>query len=331
MAGVPLIVIGASLGGLDALAIVLREVSPSLPAAILAVIHIGPGESKLPQYFTGRSALPVAYGRDREPIVASRAYLAPPDRHLMVEDGRVHLSTGPKENHTRPAVDPLFRSAAEAAGPLVIGVILTGYLTDGTAGLWEVKRRGGTAIVQDPDEAQVRSMPESALRHVSVDYRLKLRDIGRLLNRLAEEAAAKALEIAPRQGEPIMGYTEGQPIALTCPDCGGAMRKEAKGSYTQFHCHIGHTFGALEFVQAQFEVLDTSLQTSIRLLNERREMCLESAEEARLGNREGEARQWEAAAEEAGARFRELERLLETRWRRPELTMAPEKNGSENE
>jgi two-component system, chemotaxis family, protein-glutamate methylesterase/glutaminase len=319
MADVPLIVVGASLGGLSAIAAVLKELSPGFPAAILAVIHIGEQNAELPRYFMSKSPLPVAYGRDKEKIAAGRVYFAPSDRHLMVEDGRLFLSQGPKENHTRPAIDPLFRSAAEAYGPLVTGVILTGHLTDGTAGLWEVKRRGGTTVVQDPSEAEAPSMPTSARRHVAVDYCLKLKDIGKVLNRLADDAVVKALHVGPHHGEPIMGYTAAQPVALTCPDCGGALRKEAKGSYTQYRCHIGHIYGELELAQAQFDVLDASLQQSIRLLNERKRMCLDAAEAARLGNHEQEAKLWDNAAQEARARFEQIERLLEIEWTRPEL------------
>ena len=326
MVDVPLIVIGASVGGLTAMASVLREVSPTFPGAILAVIHIGDQDAQLPRYFHRRSPLFVDYAQDQQKIAPGRVYVAPPDRHLIVENGHVLLSAGPKENHTRPAIDPLFRSAAENYGPLVSGIILTGHLSDGTAGLWEVKRRGGTTIVQNPDEAEVPSMPKSALRHVAVDYCLNLTDIGKLVNRLAEEAVTKALQFVAHHGEPIMGYTAGQPVALTCPDCGGALRQETKGSYTQYRCHIGHTYGALELAQAQFEVLDTSLQQSIRLLNERKKMCLDAAEEARLAERGDEANLWEAAAEEAARRFQELEPLVEASWRRPELTISTARN-----
>ena len=319
MVDVPLVVIGASLGGLSALASVLKELSPNIPAAVLAVIHIGETDAQLPRYFASRSPLPVAYGQDKERIVAGRLYLAPNDRHLMVEDGRLLLSQGPKENHTRPAIDPLFRSAAEVYGPLVTGVILTGHLTDGTAGLWEVKRRGGTTIVQDPAEAEVPSMPKSALRHVEIDHCLKLKDIGKLLNRLAEAAVTKALQFASHHGEPVMGYTAGQPVALTCPDCGGALRKEAKGSYTQYRCHIGHVYGELELAQAHFDILDTSLQQSLRLLNERRNLCLDAAEAARRSGHAQEAKQWEQAAQEASARFEHAEQLLRADWTRAEL------------
>ena len=144
MENFPVIVIGASSGGLDALRTLLAGLSPDLPAAVLAVIHIGSFEAQLPKFFD-RSALPVKYAREGERIEPGKVYMAPPDRHLIVSPGQMHLSHGPRENFSRPAIDPLFRSAAQAYGPLAIGVILTGNLSDGTAGLWELKRRGGTS------------------------------------------------------------------------------------------------------------------------------------------------------------------------------------------
>jgi two-component system chemotaxis response regulator CheB len=223
-----MIVVGASAGGLESLAAVLKDLSPEFPAAILGVIHIGAHEVNLPNYFAACSALPVGYAKDGEPIAAGKVSLAPPDRHLIVEQGYLHLGRGPKENHTRPAIDPLFRSAAENYGPLVIGAVLTGFLTDGTAGLWEVKRRGGIAIVQDPDEAEVPSMPLSALRYVKVDHCVGIAEFGPLLNRLAVEAVKTASQVVlmAAAGEGVtMDYTYETPAALTCPDCGGALGK----------------------------------------------------------------------------------------------------------
>ncbi len=270
----------------------------------------------MPDYFGADSALPVGYPRDGEPIAAARVFLAPPDRHLIVEQGHLHLGRGPKENHTRPAIDPLFRSAAESYGPLVVGAILTGFLTDGTAGLWEVKRRGGIAVVQDPDEAEVPSMPLSALRHVKVDHCVPIAKFGPLLNRLAAEAVKTASQVAllsaGGQGA-AMDYTDETPVGLTCPDCGGALRKTTVGSYTQFRCHIGHSFGTREMAQGQFDLLAGTLEQALRLLNERKELCREVAKET------GSAQAWNAAALQSELRFKELTRLLEDDWTRPEM------------
>jgi two-component system, chemotaxis family, protein-glutamate methylesterase/glutaminase len=317
-APLPLIVIGASAGGLDALAAVLDEVSPEIPAAILVVIHIGASEVQLPRFFEQRSPIPVRYAKEGERVKAATVFLAPPDWHLLVAEDHMHLAHGPKENHTRPAIDPLFRSAAAAGGPLVTGVILTGNLTDGTAGLWEIKRRGGTTIVQDPEEAAVPSMPRSALNHVDIDHCLKLRDIGRILNRLTANVVGKAAQAASAHGESNMIYTADKPLSMTCPDCGGSVREVNKGTYTQFQCHIGHTFGMLELACEQFELLESSLGASTRLLNERRDLCRKAAGSARAAHREQEARIWDAAAEEAEGRFTELAKFLERDWQRPE-------------
>jgi two-component system chemotaxis response regulator CheB len=263
----------------------------------------------------------VSYAQDHAPIEPGKVYFAPPDRHLIVEEGRLRLGRGPRENHARPAIDTLFRSAAEVYGALVTGVVLTGYLTDGTAGLWEVKRRGGIAIVQDPEEAEVPSMPESARRHVAVDYCLKLREIGQVLNTLAAEAVKKAPQLASPGGGSDMDYTADTPVAMTCATCGGALRKVTKGTYTQFRCHIGHTFGTPELAQEQLELLRSALETSARLLNERVKFFRATASETGLSKQESTA--WEAAAEESEARFDELTKLLTAAWKRPELTVSP--------
>jgi two-component system, chemotaxis family, protein-glutamate methylesterase/glutaminase len=319
MENFPIIVIGASSGGLDALRGLLAGLSPQLPAAVLAVIHIGAFEAQLPDFFRGRSGLPVHYGRDGEPIMPGNLYLAPPDRHLVVTPGQMHLSHGPRENFSRPAVDPLFRSAAQAYGPLAIGVILTGNLSDGTAGLWELKQRGGIAIVQDPEEAESPSMPRSALQHVEVDYRLPLEDIAGLIERLAVEVAAKSPQpLSSREGSD-MSYSTEEPVGLTCPDCGGAVRKTKTGSYLQFRCHIGHVFGDKEMALGQFGALEKLLESSLRLLKERIKLCQELAGAERTAKQEQAARAWEAARQQSEARLSALTGLLEQEWVRPEL------------
>ena len=169
--------IGASVGGVEAIGFLAAALPADFAAALLVVLHIGAHKSMLPQILSQKGPLPACHPRDGDPIRPGRIYVAPPDHHLLVEPGRVRLVRGPRENWARPAVDPLFRSAARAYGSGVVGVILTGGLTDGTAGLFEVKRHGGLAVVQDPDDAVSPSMPQSALRHVAVDHCLPLVDI----------------------------------------------------------------------------------------------------------------------------------------------------------
>ena len=189
------IVIGASSGGIEALRRLLGEMPPDLPAAVFVVVHL-PGEapSVLARILDRAGPLKAVNPEDGEEVRAGRVYVARPDRHLLIEDGRVRLTHGPKENRHRPAVDALFRTAAVARGPRVVGVVLSGAMDDGTAGLLAVKRRGGVAVVQDPGEALFSGMPESALRYVDVDYCLPLGEMAPLLSRLSGETV-------PQEGE----------------------------------------------------------------------------------------------------------------------------------
>jgi two-component system chemotaxis response regulator CheB len=188
MAGHDIIVVGASAGGVHALVTLVGSFPQKLPAAIFVVLHI-PAESPslLPDILSRAGPLEAVEAVDCMDIEHRCIYVVPPDHHLLIERGHVRVVRGPKENRHRPAVDPLFRSAAQVYGPRVVGVILTGALDDGTAGLLAVKRRGGIAVVQDPDEALYSSMPLSALTNVEVDYRLPLSSIGPLLVHLANE------------------------------------------------------------------------------------------------------------------------------------------------
>ncbi len=185
--GHDIIVIGASAGGVEALMKVVRTLPGDIPASLFLVLHL-PAESSsvLPTILSRVSALPAIHPEDYSPIVPGTIYVARPDYHLMLEHGIVRVTHGPKENRHRPAIDPLFRSAALAYGPRVIGVILTGALDDGTAGLLAIKCSGGIAIVQDPQEALYASMPRSALLHVQVDYVLDLDAIGPKLIQLVK-------------------------------------------------------------------------------------------------------------------------------------------------
>ena len=190
MAGHDIIVVGASAGGVEALQTLVRGLPADVPAAMFVVLHMSAdAPSMLPQILNRAGPLPVAAAVDNEPIAPGRVYVAVPDHHLLIERGRVCLVRGPKENRSRPAVDPLFRSAARAYGSRVIGVVLTGALDDGTSGLQAVKGRGGLAVVQDPAEALYTGMPRSAMEHVAVDYCMPLAEIPALLARLAVEPA----------------------------------------------------------------------------------------------------------------------------------------------
>ncbi|OBV41387.1 chemotaxis protein CheB [Janthinobacterium psychrotolerans] len=194
----PLIAIGASAGGMEALSTIFAALPADFPAAILVVTHVGARKSLLPALLAKTSALPVRHAQDREPIRPGRILLAPPDLHMLVSitagQPMVELTRGPRENHTRPAIDPLFRSAAAALGPQVVGVILSGYLDDGTAGLQAIKACGGMALVQEPEDAVAPSMPDSALRNVAVDRRLPAAGIAPALLALVKDMAASVAD-----------------------------------------------------------------------------------------------------------------------------------------
>lgn len=210
MPGHDIIVIGASAGGVQALKTLVGSLPRKLPASIFVVLHI-PAESPslLPEILSRAGPLEAVQAVDGIEIEHRCIYIAPPDHHLLIEHGHVRVVRGPKENRHRPAVDPLFRSAAQIYGTRVVGVILTGGLDDGTAGLLAVKRRGGIAVVQDPDEALYPGMPSSALANVEVDYRLPLSSIGPLLVRLASEQVEEhGHGLAARQFEEKVQETE---------------------------------------------------------------------------------------------------------------------------
>jgi two-component system chemotaxis response regulator CheB len=226
--------------------------------------------------------LPASNGCQGEAIRPGHIYVAPPDHHLLLEStGHVWLSRGPKENRFRPAVDPLFRSAAYAFGPRVVGVVLTGFLDDGTAGLWAIKECGGTAVVQNPEEALAPAMPRSALQHVPIDHCAILKDMAALLVQLArtsvkQEGAPpmpKRLEtevkIAKENNALEAGITQrGEPSLYACPECHGVLLQLKEGSNVRFRCHTGHAY-SLEALLAEFtERTEETLWNAIRSMEE---------------------------------------------------------------
>ena len=203
MAARDIIVVGASAGGVNALATLAEGLPPDLPASVLVALHLAPGvTSILPEILARAGRLPAVHPKDGEAYEKGKIYVAPPDHHLLVREGHLRLTRGARENLHRPAIDPLFRSAALAHGPRVIGVVLTGSLDDGTAGLSAVKRCGGTAVVQDPSDASHPSMPAAALKNVAVDHSVPLSEMAALLARLAGGAVEDTTARAPgvRQG-----------------------------------------------------------------------------------------------------------------------------------
>jgi len=278
-----IIVIGTSTGGIEALKVLVGRLPPDLNASIFIVLHMGPdGLGLLPEILERSGPLPASNARQGEAIQLGRICVAPPDHHLLLEStGHVRLSRGPKENRFRPAVDPLFRSAAYAFGPRVVGVVLTGFLDDGTAGLWAIKERGGTAVVQNPEEALAPSMPRSALQHVPVDHCVSLEDVAPLLVQLARTPVMQkgALPVPKRLETEVKIAKEnnaleagiiqwGEPSLYACPECHGVLLELKEGSNVRFRCHTGHAY-SLEVLMAEFtERTEETLWNAIRSMEE---------------------------------------------------------------
>ena len=279
----PLVVVGASFGGVEALLTLVKGLPKDFPAFIAVVQHVGTQPSILPQLLTRAGPLPAVHPRDGEPLRLGTIYVAPPDHHLLVTPDAVRLSRGPRENHSRPAIDPLFRTAALHWRTRAIGVVLTGELDDGTAGLAAIKDCGGCAVVQDPQEAIAPSMPASALANVEVDHCVLLKAIPPLLARLVapppsarptEPPEALLREQSIFEGVESMENLRaiGKPTQLTCPDCGGTLSELQGGRPLRYRCHTGHAYTAKSLESAQAERTDHALQGSLRALKEREQL-----------------------------------------------------------
>jgi two-component system chemotaxis response regulator CheB len=257
--GHDIIVIGASAGGVRALETLVGGLPSDLQAAVFIVLHIGPRADDLLASILGRAGrLRCASAVDGERIPFGEVRVAPPDYHLMLEYERVVVVRGPKENRSRPAIDTLFRSAARAYGNRVIGVVLTGKLDDGTAGLWAVKRGGGIAVVQDPADAEFPDMPKNARDGVDVDHSVPLKDIADLLTSLTAIPAIG--------GEPIVDEDHEVPgVVYVCPDCNGPLREIKIGNekLVRFRCLVGHAFSMMSLLEGHAEATESALWSAV--------------------------------------------------------------------
>ena len=324
------IVVGGSAGAVEPLMVLVGNLPRELAAAVCIVLHLGNRQSMLPELFRQVGPLPAGWAADGDPLQPGHIYVAPPDHHLLVTPGHVRLSRGPRENRTRPAVDPLFRSAAEAYGPAVVGVILSGMLGDGAAGFSAIKRQGGTTVVQDPEDAQYPSMPLTALANVTVDHRLPADAMADLLTRLVESRTPMAATPVPvRHAQPNAtskgtemdgDYQLGEPSALTCPECGGALKESRMDSLPYYTCHIGHRFAGPEMDAAQFQMMEQALEIALRALNERAALCRRMAAAAEQKGQSLSAQRWEATGQEVTTRAEVLQRFLLQDWPHPSST-----------
>jgi two-component system chemotaxis response regulator CheB len=287
-----IVVIGASAGGVEAVASLVEALPRDLAAAVFVVIHFPPhAVSVLPRILTRRGGMTAVHPADGAPIELGCVYVAPPDRHLLVEHGFVRLVRGPRENAARPAVDPLFRSAARAYGARVIGVVLTGNLDDGSSGLMAVRSAGGLTIVQDPADALYGGMPTSALRHVKADHVAPLGEIAALLaRRVGEPVQQKEGGPAARRQGTEVAISEmdraalesdraGAPSGYACPECNGVLWETDQGGMPRFRCRVGHAYSMETLLAEQGSAMDAALWAAYRALEER------AALTARMGAR----------------------------------------------
>lgn len=313
MSGHDVIVVGASAGGVEALITLVSTLPADLPAAIFLVLHIpAQSPSLLPDILNRAGPLHSLHPADGEAIHSGHIYVAPPDHHLLVEEGVVRVMRGPKENRHRPAIDPLFRSAARTYGTRVVGVVLTGSMDDGTAGLLAIKRRGGVAVVQDPQDALFASMPQSAIAHVEIDHVVPLSSIGPLLVKLSREPAAAQGSYPISQDMEMetklvaMDTNEGQerehvgtPSVFSCPECGGVLWEVHDGNLLRFRCRVGHAYSVDSILAGQTEAVEQALWTALKALEESASFSHRLANDARKGGKGWLEKRFAEKAQEA--------------------------------
>lgn len=313
------VVIGGSAGAIESLAGFLRRLPRELAAPVLVVLHVGRGGvSLLPAILDRVGELHAVNPSEGESLADGVVYVAPRGKHMLIEGHRVRLTEGPAEHGLRPAIDPLFRSAARTCGPSAVGVILSGMLDDGTAGLGEIRARGGLTLVQAPDEAAFPSMPESAIANVEVDYVLPVAELGEIVAELVSsgfERPAAAVHGEPAASDAptdVLGGAEtpGMRTDITCPRCGGVLWEDVQGRFTIYRCLAGHIYSADSLLAIQGEGLDEAIWRPIRMLHERGALLRRLAARATSERRLRSADYFSEQAEEALRRAAELRGAL---------------------
>jgi two-component system, chemotaxis family, protein-glutamate methylesterase/glutaminase len=313
MANRDIIAIGTSAGGVEALIAVAKGLPSDLAASVVLTIHLpSHAKSSLDDLLNSVGALPAAFAEDGEKLRKSRIYIAPPNRHLLVEPDRISLGEGPRENNARPAIDAMLRSAAVCCGSRVVGAVLTGTLGDGASGLWAIHQAGGVTVVQDPKDAAFAEMPLTAVNRAKPDHIVSLADLPALLTSLTHQPAGETKPLPPgakfeveiaRNGHSGMDKMDafGRRSALACPDCGGVMWELDDGGMSRYRCHVGHTYTAEVMSLALDENLRRALASAMRALDERTAL-------ARKLHREAKASGHRFLAENWAQRIKEFER-----------------------
>ncbi len=327
-----IVVIGASAGGVEALTTLVAHLPHDLPAALFVVVHISSeAPSSLAQILSRAGALPARTAQDKAPIEHGHIYVAPPDRHLLLTAEDVRVVSGPRENRHRPAIDPLFRSAALSFGRRVVGIVLSGALNDGTAGLLAIKRAGGIAMVQDPATAAFPGMPKSALTYVSVDWSLPLTALADKIVELVTgtvhegEGSVTMEEMDDEQKLEMRVETEiaglnpravaqapqyGKVSSYTCPDCHGPLWEIQDGPLLRFRCRVGHAFTAESMFEGQADNVEEALWMALNILEESEQLYTRLASGARERQHRWISEQFEQKLRTIKERSAVIRRLL---------------------
>lgn len=317
------VVIGTSRGGLETLRTVLSALPADFPAPVLVAMHVGAHQSRLPELLAAVCKLDVRHATDVETIEPGTVLVAPPDRHMLVDGDKIRLMLGAKESYSRPAIDPLFRSAAISHRERVIGVILTGDLDDGTVGLQAIKACGGIALVQDPGEAVASSMPSSAITYVEIDACLPSSEIADRLVMLTQRQRSAAGN-GPTQTMIVennisFGISQDSTKALdqvasrstmTCPECQGTLW-EMGSSPLRYRCYTGHTYGPSVMQSLQDRSIEEGLWSAIRAFHEKEVMMHRQREAAVAAGRDEQAQEYEMIADQARRNAHSLRQLLQ--------------------
>ena len=293
-----IVVVGGSCGGLEAFREIVKQLPADFPAALFFVLHIpSEGASYLPDILTRSGKLGALHPKDRERIRPGVIYVAPPDHHLLLHQGYIRVFRGPRENRNRPAIDPLFRTAARSYRERVIGIVLSGMLDDGSAGLRTIKQQGGITVVQDPEDAFCSAMPRNAIENVKPHYKLPAEEIAALLRRLVSEPVSHkvagspiGLEVESKIAELDMATIEneenpGVPSAFACPECHGVLWEINDGEMLRFRCRVGHAYTASTLLEEQLSAIEGSLWEGLRALEESASLARNMSTQSKVGSR----------------------------------------------
>jgi two-component system, chemotaxis family, protein-glutamate methylesterase/glutaminase len=282
-----LIVVGASAGGMAALKTLVAQFPKNFPAPVFIVNHMSADNSGevLVRVLNDSGSLACEHAKNEQEFKKGHIYLAPSDQHMLIVKGKILITKGARENRSRPAIDPLFRSAAVAYGNRVIGIILTGYLDDGTSGMMAIKRCGGVCIAQDPEDAEYPDMPKSVIANVGADYCVPVAQMGALLSDLlgrkpeANKKPPDDIVIEAKIAQRVLSDLSvvealGDQVPYNCPDCGGVLWQVTEGKLLRYRCHTGHAFTAPALLAQQTAKIEETLWVALRMFEERQNLLI---------------------------------------------------------